>query len=364
MKIETKYITIRELIDGYEDDDEGGVYAYGGLLTIRPEYQREFIYNDKQRNEVINTIRKGFPLNSIYWTQEPDGTYQLLDGQQRTISICQYIAGDYSINFKYFFNLDDADMDEILDYQIPVYVCVDGTEQERLDWFRIVNVAGEKLTDQELLNAIYCGPYINDARRYMSKVNGPAFNIASDYLSGTTNRQDYLHTALVWIADRERTTIENYLDTHRRNLDAKELWEYFTEVIDWVKSTFPHYRKTMKGLPWGIWYNKYKDELFDPKELEERILALEDDEDVTNYKGIYEYLLDGDEAHLGIREFTEKDIKKKFNEINGVCPVCGQKYNYDDMVAEKITPWSNGGKAVYDNIRLVCRDCIEVHDIL
>jgi len=195
MKIELKEITVRELANGYKDNAEEGVVGYGGKLDIRPLYQREFIYKDKQRDAVIDTITKKFPLNTMYWSVRKDGNYEIIDGQQRTISVCQYVKGDFSIDGLAFHNLPKDKQEQILNYRLMIYFC-SGTPSERLDWFRIINIAGEKLTDQELKNAVYAGSFVSDAKRYFSKNGCVAYQIGSDFLSGSAIRQEYLETAL------------------------------------------------------------------------------------------------------------------------------------------------------------------------
>src|SRR3990167_7971546 len=131
MKIELKKITVRELADGYEENpNEGGVVGFGGKLDIRPPYQREFIYKDKQRDAVVDTITKDFPLNVMYWAVREDGNFEVIDGQQRTISICQYVRGDFSFQKLYFDNLTDDKQKQILNYKLTVYQCT-GTDSER-----------------------------------------------------------------------------------------------------------------------------------------------------------------------------------------------------------------------------------------
>ena len=186
MNIELKEITVGELTNGYEDNEENGVIGYNGKLDIRPPYQREFIYKDKQRDAVINTITKKFPLNVMYWAVREDRSYEVIDGQQRTISVCQYINGDFAYMFKYFHNLQKDEKEKILNYKLMVYIC-SGTDSEKLEWFKTINIAGEKLTDQELRNAVYSGSWVTDAKRYFSKNSCAAYGIGSDYLKGFTN---------------------------------------------------------------------------------------------------------------------------------------------------------------------------------
>ena len=79
-----------------------GVVGFGGKLDIRPPYQREFIYKDKQRDAVIDTLKKSYPLNVMYWAVREDGGFEIIDGQQRTISVCQYVKGVFSFEMMLF----------------------------------------------------------------------------------------------------------------------------------------------------------------------------------------------------------------------------------------------------------------------
>ena len=259
MKIKLNEIPVREIVEGFKDDAENGVIGYDGKLDIRPAFQREFIYNEKERNAVIDTVNKGFPLNVMYWCKNDD-KFELLDGQQRTLSICQYVNGDFSFNQRYFNNLTQTEKDSILDYKLMIYIC-EGTDKEKLDWFKIINIAGEKLTDQELRNAMYTGTWLYDAKRHFSKTGCPAYQIGEKYMSGSTIRQDYLETALKWISNREGIEIEDYMAKNQHNEDSNELWMYYQNVLDWVKRLFPNYRKEMKGIEWGFLFNKYKDQV-------------------------------------------------------------------------------------------------------
>ena len=251
MKVELHEITIRDVVDGYRDNAEEGVFGYGGKLNIRPPYQREFVYKDKQRNAVIETIFRGFPLNVLYWVVNDDDTLEVLDGQQRTISFCQYHAGNFSLmvdgHRKAFHNLTADEQKKFLDYELMVYFC-EGNDSEKLDWFRTVNIAGEKLTDQELRNAVYTGPWLANAKSIFSKTGGPAYGLGEKYLNGAPIRQQYLETALKWISDDD---IGGYMSEHQHDPNGNELWAYFRNIIHWVEGTFTTYRKEMKGLAWG-----------------------------------------------------------------------------------------------------------------
>lgn len=350
MNIDPKEITVRELTNGYQDNNENGVVGYGRKLDIRPPYQREFIYKDKQRDAVIDTITKNYPLNVMYWAVRDDGNFEVIDGQQRTISICQYVEGDFSINGLAFHNLTSDKKEQILNYKLMVYQC-SGTDSEKLEWFKIINIAGERLTDQELRNAVYSGSWVSDAKRYFSKNNRP--KIGDDYLSGSANRQEYLETAIDWIS---AGNIEKYMSKNQHEPNANELWLYFKSVIDWVQVVFPKYRKEMKGIQWGFLYNEFKSQKFDPKKLEEKISALMQDEDVTNKKGIYEYVLTGKEKHLNIRAFTDNQKREAYERQDGVCVKCGNHFQLNEMEADHITPWHLGGKTSADNCQMLCRE--------
>jgi len=357
MKIKLHEIPVREVVEGYIDSAENGVVGYNGRLNIRPAFQREFIYKDKQRDEVIRSVQKNFPLNVMYWVKSDDGNFELLDGQQRTMSLCQYVNGDYSIDHKGFDNLTQMERQQILDYPLMIYIC-EGTDKEKLDWYKIINIAGERLTAQELRNAIYTGEWLTEAKKYFSKTACPAYAIASDYLNGSPIRQDYLETAIRWLASRDGKEIEDYMAEHQHDTNCNELWLYFQAVINWVKATFTVYRsKEMKGLEWGIFYNKYKDDKYDPKQLEARIVELMDNEDVTKFSGIYEYLLDGVERHLSIRAFTQKMAREAYERQKGICSKCKKSFKIDVMQADHITPWSKGGKTIAENCQMLCADC-------
>ncbi|MBP5318240.1 MAG: DUF262 domain-containing protein [Paludibacteraceae bacterium] len=179
MKIELHKITVRDLTNGYADNNENGVVAFGGKLDVRPPYQREFVYKETQRNAVIDTLTQGFPLNVMYWAVREDGSYEIIDGQQRTISICQYVNGDFAFDMRYFHNLQDDEKEQILNYELQVYIC-SGTDSEKLKWFKTINIAGEELTNQELRNAVYAGSWVSDDKRYFSKTGAPAARIGGD----------------------------------------------------------------------------------------------------------------------------------------------------------------------------------------
>ena len=372
MNIDLQRIRVRDLVVGYEDNEELGVRAYDGKLDVRPPYQREFVYKDKQRNAVIETLRKDFPLNVMYWAVRDDATFEVIDGQQRTISICQYVEGDFSIEIDghqlAFHNLQDDQKDQVLEYELMVYFC-DGSDSERLDWFKTINIAGVQLTDQELRNAVYHGSWVSAAKKYFSKNGCPAYQIASDYMTGSPIRQDYLETAIEWINDGK---VDEYMRDHQHDNNATELWLYFKGVIEWVETTFPKKRSQMKSVKWGPLYRRYKNASFDPSKLEERVAALMADVDVKKKPGIYEFLLGGesDTKLLEVRVFDEKTKlaaygkQTKDAEAAGTsnCPMCASGsnnnsiriYELSEMDADHVTSWSKGGASDLDNCEMLC----------
>lgn len=358
MKIELKEITVGELTKNYSDNEELGVVAYSERLDVRPKYQREFIYKPDQRDAVINTITLDFPLNVMYWAVQGDEQFEVIDGQQRTISICQFVEGDFAVKVgsveqpRYFHNLQANERQQILDYTLMVYLC-SGNDLEKLEWFRTINIAGEKLTPQELRNAVYSGTWVTDAKRYFSKNGCPAYSIASDYMSGSPIRQEYLETAIDWINDGD---IEGYMAKQQSKSNANELWLYFKSVIEWVAVTFPQKRKEMKAVNWGMLFNEFKDKELDPPKLEAEVVELMADEDVTKKRGIYPYVLNREERNLSIRGFTDNQKREAYERQKGICPVCGNHFELAQMQADHITPWSKGGKTISDNCKMLCED--------
>ncbi len=389
MKIELKKIKIKDLIHGYKRDEESGeIVGYGGKLNIRPAYQREFIYKDKQRDEVIRTIFKGFPLNSIYWVKNGENSYkvldltvtekrkekikndknfyELLDGQQRIISICDYYNGTFSVVGQYFQNLPQDKKEDILNYELMVYIC-EGEDSEKLEWFRVINIAGVTLTEQELRNAAYVSAWLSDAKRRFSKRNSLAEQKGGQYLKGESLRQEFLETAIAWIVDKrdDKAICEYMAKNSKDSKNSDELWGYFCAVIDWVEMKFPKYRKEMKGLEWGFFYNKYKDKDLDAAELENKIAKLMQDSEVQKKSGIYEYLLSGNEKYLNLRAFDENIKREVYEKQKGICankkcPNAGKKFEIEEMEADHIKAWSKGGKTTIENCQLLCRECNRV----
>ena len=387
MNIELHKITVRELTRGYADNNENGVRAYGGRLDVRPPYQREFVYGEKERDAVIDTLTNGFPLNVMYWAVrnvadcvpqsgqpicgdadsdradsicgDADGDrakYEIIDGQQRTISICQYVNGDFAFNFRYFHNLQPDEQEQILNYELQVYIC-SGSDSEKLKWFKTINIAGKELTEQELRNAVYAGSWVSDAKRYFSKNGAPAAKIGGDYLTGSAIRQDYLETAISWISDGN---VEVYMSNHQHDPSAAPLWQFFQSVITWIETSFrptKERKKIMKGVDWGMLYKQYKDQVFDFKAVDDEVKRLILDDDVTKKTGIYPYILTRKEKYLSIRAFTDAQKLAACERQMGFCADCGQHFDLSQMEADHITPWHLGGKTVAENCQMLCRDC-------
>lgn len=266
MKIELHKITVRELVDGYVNSEDEGVVAYGGRLDVRPKYQREFIYKPEQQTAVIDTAMRGYPLNTMYWAVREDGTFEIIDGQQRTLSLCEYVAGKFAYLFRYFGNLEKDEQEKLLGYELTVYFC-EGTDSEKLEWFKTINIAGEELTEQELLNAVYAGPWTSDLKKYFSRPSGPAYGLGGRYMRGEPIRQDYLATVLKWKSGGD---VKNYMAVRQHAVAATDEWLYFKAVIGWVETLFTKYRKEMKGLPWGEFYNEFSEKSYSPAALEKR----------------------------------------------------------------------------------------------
>ena len=363
MNIEEHRIAVRDLVDGYENLDYEGVTGYGGLLDIRPKFQREFIYDMAQRRAVIQTILDEFPLNTMYWSLSADPDtgetlYELLDGQQRTMSICEYVEGEFSVVIdgypKNFDNLSSEDQAKILDYQLQIYHC-EGTEDEKLRWFEVINIAGETLRKQELRNAIYTGPWLTDAKRYFSRESQAAHLLSRDYVNaGEVDRQALLERAIAWVAGKGDDNIKAYMNEHRLDPNANALWTYYKSVIDWAKLTFPTVRSHLKPVHWNELYEQFKGTTLDAEALEIEVKRLMQDSEVEKKPGIYEYVLTGDERVLGLRTFDDNQKREAYERQDGICPQCGEHYEFNEMDGDHILPWSRGGKTVGENCQMLC----------
>lgn len=366
MTIKQLEVTVGEITSGYIDSEEQGVRGYGGLLDIRPPYQREFIYNEKEQIAVINTVLKGYPLNVMYWvkrSEDAECPYEVMDGQQRTLSLCQYVAGKFAIDFKNFFNQPADIRKKILDYKLTVYVC-EGEESEKLEWFQTINIAGKPLNEQEIRNAIYAGPFVSDAKRHFSKTNCGAYRLGKDLVNGTPIRQDFLKKALEWMADHETRngkpqTAVGYMSAHQHDLSAGPLWSYFQNVLNWAISTFniKKFKKIMKGIDWAKFYDEFHEQALDINDMEKRIADLIGDDEIQKQLGIIPYVLTGDEHNLDLRSFPEKIKLAVWEKQQHKCAMCGKEFDIEFMEGDHITPWREKGRTVIENCQMLCREC-------
>jgi len=361
MQITHTVIPVRDLFRGYVNKLGEGVTAMDGTLTIRPPYQREFIYDVKRQQAVLESVMAGFPLNSIYFAKSPEG-WEVLDGQQRIMSICEFLAGSSMIVLdnkdRTYTSLSEEEKALFLDYPLQVYLC-DGAHDEKLKWFQRINVAGMELTRQELRNAVYAGKWLSSAKKYFSSgQTGLAHRKGySAYLSGASDRQEWLETALLWTGYRP----EVYMAAHQEDSNANALVTHFENVLEWVKKMFPVYRAEMSRVDWGLLYRLYGNMgflgRFDPESLETRVSALMADDDVLNKRGIYHYVLSGQEKHLNIRRFTSTMKRSAYTRQGGVCPLCKGSFELEQMEGDHILPWSQGGHTTPDNLQMLCRQC-------
>lgn len=366
MTITPLEITVGDITKGYVNNDEMGVRGYGGLLDIRPPYQREFIYDEKEQQAVIRTVLNGYPLNVMYWVKRSDDAecpYEVMDGQQRTLSLCEYVDGKFAYFFKNFFNQPDDIKKKILDYKLTIYVC-EGEASEKLEWFKTINIAGKPLNEQEINNAVYAGPFVSDAKKHFSKTNSGAARLGKDLVNGTPIRQDFLKKALEWIAEHETRsgrpqTAVGYMAEHQHDPNANNLWSYFQTVLNWAITNFDmkKFKKIMKGLDWAWLYDKYGSETLDTEALGKRISALMRDSEIQKQTGIIPYVLTGDEHYLDLRAFPE-DIKLAvWEKQNHICPLCKRELDIEFMEGDHIIPWSKGGRTVVENCQMLCREC-------
>ena len=366
MDIKQMEVTVGEVVDGYIDNEEQGVRGYHGQLDIRPPYQREFIYNEAEQQAVVRTVLREYPMGVMYWVRRSNDAecpYEVMDGQQRTLSICEYVAGKFSVDFKNFSNQPEDIQKRILEYPLTVYVC-EGEPSEKLEWFKTINIAGKPLNDQEIHNAIYAGPFVSDAKRHFSKTGCGAYRLGKDLVAGTPIRQDFLRKALEWMADHEtrqghRQTAVGYMADHQHDPNANPLWTYFQTVLNWALTHFDvkKFRRIMKGPDWALYYDTYGGAALDTASLARKISALLRDGEVQRPQGIIPYVLTGDERHLDLRAFPEDIRLAAWERQEHRCAGCGNVFDYELMEADHIVPWAKGGRTVEENCQMLCRTC-------
>ncbi|MCK8625212.1 DUF262 domain-containing protein [Apilactobacillus sp. M161] len=369
MKIKLHQIPVKDIFKGYKDrGDDRGVVGYDNKLDIRPPYQRNYVYDLDQARSVINTILNNYPLNIMYWVINGNDSYEVLDGQQRTLSVMQFLDHKFSIEWDgqnmYVDSLPDDLYNVLINYKFMIYWC-EGSDSEKLSWFKTVNIAGEELTNQELRNITYVGPWLSDAKRHFSKRSCVAKKLSDKYITGDPNRQELLEKALKWISDKQGISINEYMAINCSKNDANELWQYWQDVINWVKKIFPNYHKQMKGLHWGDLYNKYNKNKYNSSEINNDIDKLIQDDEIKSIKGIWQYELaksyePNAKKFLNLRTFSIAAKNKKYKEQNGICPICkseglNKKWNLSEMEGDHIIPWSKGGKTEYSNLEMLCK---------
>ena len=371
-------VTIADIMEGFEYNelDEKGLYGLSGRLTIQPEYQRRYIYGDGVKDvAVIDSILKGYPIGLLYFNKTGDNTYEVLDGQQRITSIGRYVRGLYEVTYnghlQNFTGLAPEVQRRILDTPLLVYVC-EGEEPEIKDWFRTINIAGVKLSNQEILNAVFSGPFVTKAREEFSNPGDSRVLKWSSYIAGDIRRQEYLERALQWLV--RSSDIDAYMSKHRNDNDIQELKEHFNTVIDWIDSVFTDVKNEMKGLEWGRLYDTYHENVYDPEQVAARVAALYGDAAVRRRSGIFEYVLDGerDKSMLEIRIFEDRDKKVAYERQlvaakeagTSNCSYCAMSDNpdqqakiwaYADMDADHVTAWSKGGATNMANCEMLCK---------
>ena len=371
------FLTVADICDGfvYSELEGKGLFGWGGRLVIQPEYQRNYIYADGKRDvAVVDSLLKGYPIGLIYFVKTEDGRYEVLDGQQRITSFGRFVRGKFSVLDAdgmphYFDGLNEDEQNRILSSRLTVYVC-EGTETEIKEWFRTINIAGVPLVEQELLNAIYSGPFVTAAKEVFSNSGNATMQKWKCYVAGDERRQKVLETALAWVS---KGAIEDYMGKHRHDMDCNELKAYFNSVIDWIDGVFRGVKDEMCGLEWGRLYEKYHAQAYDPAKVWERVEALYVDEFVTDRKGIFEFVLGGEKETklLNVRVFSEKEKKQVYAkqtadaEKKGVsnCPLCavGHEANakriwkLGEMDADHVAAWSKGGATDIANCQMLCK---------
>jgi hypothetical protein len=370
-------ISIADVCDGfvYNQLEGKGLFGLGGTLTIQPEYQRNYIYADgggEKEQAVIESLLKGYPLGLIYFNKVDDNRFEVLDGQQRITSIGRYVTGKFAVmdngNPKNFDSLPVDQQAKIRDSKLLIYEC-EGTETEIKQWFETINIAGVPLNSQELLNAIYSGPFVTLAKAEFSNSQNANIQKWGAYIRGSANRQDFLERALDWVSKGD---IGGYMSSHRTKGDINELKTYFNSVIDWVSGVFRDVEKEMKGLEWGRLYERYHSKSYNPENVSEEVKRLYADPYVKNRRGVFEYILGElqDSKLLDVRVFDEATKKSiyakqtKKAEAKGIsnCPLCavGHDANRDkiwkfgEMEADHVSAWSKGGDSSPENCEMLC----------
>lgn len=369
-------ITVRDICEGfvYNELEGKGLFGLNGKLTIQPEYQRNYIYADGKKDvAVIDSVLKGYPLGLIYFNQVGD-RYEVLDGQQRITSLGRFVTHKLAIKDKngmeqYIDGLNEEDRNKVLNTKLLIYVC-EGTEGEIKEWFQTINIVGVPLNNQEKLNAIYSGPFVTALKEEFSNSQNAHIQKWSAYVTGSANRQDFLERALQWVS---QGYVEAYMSKHRQDNDITPVKTYFNAVIDWASAVFSDVLPEMRGLEWGRLYEQYHNNPYNVKTVSQRVHELFTDPYVTNHKGVFEYILGGeqDKSLLNIRVFDKATINRVYTKqttqakAKGIsnCPDCALQqgsnstriYKLNEMDADHVTAWSKGGATDESNCQMLCR---------
>ncbi|HON21648.1 MAG TPA: DUF262 domain-containing protein [Candidatus Paceibacterota bacterium] len=372
-------ITVKEICEGfvYNEYEGKGLFGLSGKLTIQPEYQRNYIYasdGGKKEIAVIESVLKGYPIGLIYFNKVAEDKFEVLDGQQRITSLGRFITDKFAIKDEngleqYFTGMAADKQQKILETKLLIYEC-EGTESEIKEWFKTINIAGVPLNEQELLNAVYSGPFVTLAKQEFSNSQNANIQKWSAYISGSANRQDFLATALDWVS---RGNVGDYMSRHRYDNNINELKKYFNTVIDWVSSVFIDVESEMRGLEWGRMYEQYHKKAYDPAKVSAQVHELYADPYVKKRRGIFEYILGGrkDTTLLEIRVFDEATKKAVYAKQTALaekkkisnCPLCAlghdanksKIWSFGEMDADHVAAWSKGGKSDIKNCQMLCK---------
>lgn len=377
MKTTLKNYKVSEVVEGfiYNELEGKGLFGLSGKLTIQPEYQRNYIYSHEGKEAaVIDSLLKGYPIGLIYFNKVAEEKFEVLDGQQRITSIGRFVGGKFAVsdvngNEQYFSGMAQDKQEIILNSLLLVYEC-EGTESEIKEWFKTINIIGSPLNAQELLNAVYSGPFVTLAKEEFSNSQNSSIQKWSAYITGSATRQDYLEQALKWVS---KNNSGEYMSQHRYDDNINDLKNYFSSVIEWVSKVFIAVESEMRGLEWGRLYETYHRKSYDPKKVSSELQKLYGDPYVKNRRGIFEYILGGSEETrlLNVRVFdeaTKKSVYKTQTEAAQVkdlsnCPLCAvghdskksRVWSLNEMDADHVAAWSEGGATSIENCQMLCK---------
>jgi hypothetical protein len=372
-------ITVKEICEGfvYNELEGKGLFGLSGKLTIQPEYQRNYIYasdGGKKEMAVIESVLKGYPIGLIYFNKVSEDKLEVLDGQQRITSLGRFVTDKFAItdengNPQNFSGMAKDKQDRVWETKLTIYEC-EGKESEIKEWFKTINIAGVPLNEQELLNAVYSGPFVTLGKEEFSNSQNANIQKWSAYIKGSAVRQNFLERALDWVSQGK---IGDYMSYHRKDKNIDELKKYFNIVIDWVSGVFSDVESEMQGLEWGRLYETYHKKAYNPAKVSSKVHKLYADPYIKSRKGVFEYILGGlvDTKLLEVRVFDEATKKsvyekqtveaKKKNKSN--CSNCAighdsnktKIWQFSEMDADHVVAWSKGGKTNIKNCEMLCK---------